>query len=104
MGEALGRRIAITWHGVMWGVWWHVLGCVQCMWLQLQPSHGIPRTLAGKLLDWILGEESALFKRRELKALVSMHAEPAVRRRLRGGEGQGEGMGQPWRRAGGCSQ
>ncbi|KAL4421316.1 hypothetical protein ABPG75_010607 [Micractinium tetrahymenae] len=31
----------------------------------------------GKLLDWILGEESALFKRRELKALVSMHAEPA---------------------------
>lgn len=34
--------------------------------------------LAGKLLDWVLGEESALFKRRELKALVSIHAEPEV--------------------------
>ncbi|GAB4822256.1 hypothetical protein N2152v2_009302 [Parachlorella kessleri] len=29
-----------------------------------------------KLLDYLLGEESALFRRAELKALVSMHAEP----------------------------
>ncbi|KAL4434431.1 hypothetical protein ABPG75_000872 [Micractinium tetrahymenae] len=28
-----------------------------------------------KLLDWILGEESALFRRQELKALVDIHAE-----------------------------
>ena len=32
----------------------------------------------GKLLDWTLGEESALLKRRELKALVTLHAEPQV--------------------------
>lgn len=36
----------------------------------------------GKLLDWTLGEESALFKRRELKALVSIHADQPVRRAL----------------------
>ncbi|KAL4434041.1 hypothetical protein ABPG75_000482 [Micractinium tetrahymenae] len=30
----------------------------------------------GKLLDWLLGEESALFRRQELKALVGLHAEP----------------------------
>lgn len=29
----------------------------------------------GKLLDWLLGEESALFRRQELKALVGIHAE-----------------------------
>jgi hypothetical protein len=34
----------------------------------------------GKLLDATLGEESALFKRRELKALVSIHADQPVRR------------------------
>ena len=32
----------------------------------------------GKLLDWTLGEENALLKRRELKALVTLHAEPQV--------------------------
>lgn len=31
---------------------------------------------AGKLLDWLLGEESALFRRQELRALVGLHAEP----------------------------
>ncbi|KAL6775935.1 hypothetical protein ACKKBG_A19145 [Auxenochlorella protothecoides x Auxenochlorella symbiontica] len=30
----------------------------------------------GKLLDWMLGEDSALFRRAELKALVNIHAEP----------------------------
>ncbi|KAI3423938.1 hypothetical protein D9Q98_009772 [Chlorella vulgaris] len=30
----------------------------------------------GKLLDWVLGAESPLFKRRELKALMSIHADP----------------------------
>ncbi|PRW32510.1 Metal transporter CNNM4 [Chlorella sorokiniana] len=30
----------------------------------------------GKLLDWVLGGESALFQRGQLKALVSIHAEP----------------------------
>lgn len=34
---------------------------------------------AGKLLDWVLGGESALFQRGQLKALVSIHAEPEVR-------------------------
>lgn len=29
-----------------------------------------------QLLDWLLGEESALFRRQELKALVGIHAEP----------------------------
>jgi hypothetical protein len=32
----------------------------------------------GKLLDWVLGAESPLFKRRELKALMSIHADPMV--------------------------
>lgn len=30
----------------------------------------------GKLLDWLLGEQSALFRRAQLKALVNIHAEP----------------------------
>eukprot|EP00887_Chlorella_sp_A99_P005745 scaffold1.g5745.t1 len=29
----------------------------------------------GKLLDWVLGEESALYRRQELKAVVEVHAE-----------------------------
>jgi hypothetical protein len=29
-----------------------------------------------QLLDWLLGEESALFRCQELKALVGIHAEP----------------------------
>lgn len=30
----------------------------------------------GKILDWMLGEESALYRRHELKAMVTLHAEP----------------------------
>lgn len=30
----------------------------------------------GKLLDRVLGEESALYRRHELKAMVTLHAEP----------------------------
>ena len=49
--------------------------------------------LAGRLLDWVLGEESALFKRRELKALVSIHAEPEVRLGAPAGREEGAGAG-----------
>ena len=29
-----------------------------------------------KCLDWLLGEESALFRRAELRELIALHAEP----------------------------
>lgn len=40
------------------------------------PTFFPARGETGKLLDWMLGEESALFRRAELKALVNIHAEP----------------------------
>lgn len=39
-----------------------------------------------QVLDWLLGEESALFRRQELKALVGIHAET---------QQDGSGEGQP---------
>lgn len=43
-----------------------------------QSLHWLANSFAGKLLDWVLGGESALFQRGQLKALVSIHAEPEV--------------------------
>lgn len=43
------------------------------MWATLPISYPL-----GKLLDWLLGQESVLFRRAELRALVSLHAEPAA--------------------------
>ena len=48
----------------------------------------------GKLLDYLLGEESALFRRQELKALVGIHAET---------QQDGSGAFEPWG-AGGCGR
>lgn len=45
---------------------------------QLVAAHVVLHAIActpAQLLDWLLGEESALFRRQELKALVGIHAE-----------------------------
>lgn len=42
----------------------------------LMLATGVVTWPIGKLLDWLLGEQSALFRRAQLKALVHIHAEP----------------------------
>lgn len=49
-------------------------------------THPTP-TPTQQTLDWLLGEESALFRRQELKALVGIHAE--TQHDGSGGQGQG---------------
>lgn len=58
---------------------------------------------AGKLLDWLLGEESALFRRQELAALVGLHAE-TQQDGSGGWAGRWEGAGGAgWACAAGCA-